>query len=80
MDCKVEFVLNLSVKGTGFRCKSIVIDAGSIDICNLLVEAALAEANLAYLSQQVLKVIQHQELAVLHSLAVEHIISNGKVS
>jgi hypothetical protein len=56
----------------------VVIDAGGVDVGDLLVKASLAEANFADFFEQPFEIILAKERAILHALLVEHIALDGE--
>ena len=80
VDGVVELVLNGGEEALGGRGVLVVVDAGGVDVGDLLVEATFGQADLADLVEQALKVVFAQEGAVLHTLAVDDVAADGKVA
>jgi hypothetical protein len=79
-DGEIQLVLHLGKKCLGGRRITIVIDAGGIDVGDLLVEATLREADFANLFQQALEIVFTQKHAVFHALFVQNIALDGKLA
>jgi len=80
VDGVVELVLNGGEEALGGRSVLVVVDAGGVDVGDLLVEATFGQADLADLIEQALEVVLTEEGAVLHTLAVDDVAADGEVA
>ena len=80
VDGVVELVLDGGEEALGGGCVLVVVDAGGVDIGDLLVEAAIGQADLADLVEQALEVVLAEEGAVLHVPAVDDPAADGEVA
>ena len=80
VDGVVQLVLHGGEEAPGRRGVTVVVDAGGVDVGDLLVEAPLGQADLADLLQQALEVVLAQEAAVLHARPVDDVAPDGKVA
>ena len=80
VDGVVELVLDGGEEALGGRGVLVVVDAGCVDVGDLLVEATFGQADLADLVEQALKVVLAEEGAVLHALAVDDVAADGEVT
>lgn len=80
VDGVMQFVLYFGEECLGSWCVLVVIHAGGVDVGDLLVEASLAEADLADFRQQPLEVVLAQEAAVFHALTIQHIPLDGELT
>lgn len=77
MDGIMHLVLYLLVKEAGSWSILVVVDARGVDVGELQIEATLAQADFPNLGKQVLEIILTDERTVLHTLAVQHITTEG---
>ena len=80
VDGVVELVLDGGEEALGGRGVLVVVDAGGVDVGNLLAEAALGQADLTELIEQVLEVVLADEGAVLHAPTVDDVAADGEVT
>ena len=79
MNSVMHLILHLLEEQSSSGRITIVIDACSVNIRQLLIETPLAEANLADFSQQMLEIVLANKRTVLHALLVNHISADGKL-
>ncbi|MCY1377124.1 hypothetical protein D9M69_646740 [compost metagenome] len=75
---KVQLVLNFGKKSLSGRRIAVVVHRRGVDVRHLLVKLSLRESDLAYLGQQLLKVVHIQKATVLQTLLVEHKALDGE--
>lgn len=75
----MHLVLNLLEEDAGSWCIRIVVDGSGVNVSNLLVEATFAESDFPDFFQEMLKVVDVQESAVLHPLFVDNVASYGEL-
>ena len=80
VDCVVHLVLDFLEEDAGGRSIGVIVDGRGVDVRNLLIEAALAEADFPDLLQEMLEVIDIQEGAVLHPLFVNDVATYGELA
>lgn len=80
VDGVVELVLDSGEEALGGGGVLVVVDAGGVDVGDLLVEATLGQADLTDLVEQALEVVLAQEGAVLHAPAVDDVAADGEVA
>ncbi len=80
VDGVMELVLDGGEEALGGRGVLVVVDAGGVDVGDLLVETALGQADLANLVEQALEVVLAEEGSVLHTLAVDDVAADSEVA
>ena len=80
VDCVVHLVLDFLEEDAGGRSIGVIVDGRGVDVRNLLIEAALAEADFPDFLQEMLEVIDIQEAAILHPLFVNDVAAYGELA
>ena len=80
VDGVVELVLDGGEEPFGGGGVLVVVDAGGVDVGDLLVEATLGQADLADLVEQAFEVVLTEEGAVLHAPTVDDVAADGEVA
>lgn len=80
VDGIVHLVLDFLEKDAGGRSIGVIVNGRGVDVRNLLIEAALAQADFPDFFQEMFKVIDIQEGAVFHPLFVYDVAAYGKLA